>query len=287
MDPLRSALPSDAEAASALVQRSFAAHVAAHWSPSARAHFHAESSAGTLRAALQAPAVALLWEGGHGPLGFLLMRRPGVLDMLFVDSAAQHQGIARALWTAARGMLEARHAEQRTVELNAAPDAVPAYRRLGFAPLSSVFDRDGARAVRMACWLPARALHAEPQTPERVVRRYWDLMATNDFGAVAAVLASDFTLDWPQSGERIRGAERYARMNTEYPAHGPWRFTLNRLLAQGDEVFTEVDVDDGTQHGRALSCFTLAGGRIRRIVEYWPDPFPAPAHRAHLVERIG
>ena len=98
--------------------------------------------------------------------------------------------------------------------------------------------------------------------PEALVRRYWALMASNDFESVSAVLAPDFVLDWPQSGERIHGPARYAQMNAEYPAHGPWRFAINRLVAQGDAVFTEVDVTDGQQRGRALSCFTIAQGRI-------------------------
>ena len=54
-----------------------------------------------------------------------------------------------------------------------------------------------------------------------VVSEFWRLMATNDFASVAAVLAPEFTLEWPQSKERIRGAEAFARMNSEYPANGP------------------------------------------------------------------
>jgi len=30
--------------------------------------------------------------------------------------------------------------------------------------------------------------------------------------------------------------------------------------------------------------FVLESGRVRRIVEFWPEPYPAPANRAHLVE---
>ena len=45
--------------------------------------------------------------------------------------------------------------------LNATPYAIPFYKSVGFAPISSEFERDGQRAVRMACWLPARALGAE------------------------------------------------------------------------------------------------------------------------------
>ena len=45
-------------------------------------------------------------------------------------------------------------------------------------------------------------------TAVEVVREVWRLMASNDFGSVAAVLAPEFVLEWPQSGERIRGAEQ-------------------------------------------------------------------------------
>jgi hypothetical protein len=122
--------------------------------------------------------------------------------------------------------------------------------------------------------------------PCDVAREFWRLMGTNDFESVAAVLASDFVLEWPQSRERIRGAERFARMNREYPAHGPWRFTVHRVVGNDAEAVSDVAVTDGTQHGRAISFFTVAHGRITRIVEFWPEPFAAPADRAHLVERI-
>ena len=117
-----------------------------------------------------------------------------------------------------------------------------------------------------------------------VVRAYWRLMASNDFGSVAAVLAPEFVLEWPQSGERIRGAEQFARMNEEYIAHGPWRFTIRRIVGDASDVVSDVEITDGVQHARAISFFAVAGGKIARLVEYWPEPYPAPQNRAHLVE---
>jgi ketosteroid isomerase-like protein len=118
------------------------------------------------------------------------------------------------------------------------------------------------------------------------VRRFWERMASNDFDSVGAVLADDFVLDWPQSGERLRGRSNFARMNAEYPAHGRWAFTVHRLFGQGGEVVSDVGVTDGVQVARAISFFEVVEGRIARIVEFWPDPFEAPANRAHLVEPI-
>jgi ketosteroid isomerase-like protein len=117
-----------------------------------------------------------------------------------------------------------------------------------------------------------------------VVREFWRLMASNDFRSVAAVLAPEFVLEWPQSGERIRGAERFARMNEEYVAHGPWRFTIRRIVGDASEAASDVEITDGVQHARAISFFSVEGGKIARLVEYWPEPYPAPQNRAHIVE---
>ncbi len=122
--------------------------------------------------------------------------------------------------------------------------------------------------------------------PTSVVREFWRLMASNDFDSVAAVLADDFVLEWPQSRERIRGAANFARMNHGYPSHGPWRFTVHRIVGDDGEAVSDVTVTDGTQTARAISFFTIADGKIVRLVEFWPEPYAAPANRAHLAERM-
>lgn len=124
------------------------------------------------------------------------------------------------------------------------------------------------------------------QDPLDTVREFWRLMASNNFSSVAAVLAPDFILEWPQSRERVRGAERFARLNQEYPAHGPWQFEIRRLIGSGTGVVSEVAITDGVQSATAISFFTVREGRICHLLEYWPDPYPAPANRAHLVEHM-
>ena len=119
-----------------------------------------------------------------------------------------------------------------------------------------------------------------------IVRQFWTLMQTNDFAAVASVLAPDFVLEWPQTKERIRGADRFVRMNSEYPAHGRWQFTIHRIVGDGRDAVSDVAITDGVQQARAISFFETADGRVRRIVEYWPEPYEPPANRAHLAERM-
>lgn len=121
---------------------------------------------------------------------------------------------------------------------------------------------------------------------EAVVREFWRLMATNDFHSVKGVLAEELVVEWPQSKERIRGPKNFARMNAEYPANGKWRFSINELVVGQERVVTQVSVTDGVQSAEPVSFFTVADGKIVRIVEYWPEPFSPAENRRHLVEPV-
>lgn len=123
-------------------------------------------------------------------------------------------------------------------------------------------------------------------TAVEVAREFWRLMETNDFHSVAAVLAPQFVLEWPQSKERIRGAEHFARLNHEYPAQGRWQFTINRLVGGESEAVSDVTVTDGVQTARAISFFAIVQGKVTRLVEFWPEPYAAPTNRAHFVEAM-
>ena len=119
------------------------------------------------------------------------------------------------------------------------------------------------------------------------VHQFWRLMASNDFQSVTEVLSPQFVLEWPQSSEIIRGPERFALMNSEYPSHGTWSFTIHRMVAAEREVVTDVTVTDGVLSARAISFFTVDRGLITRLREFWPEPYDPPANRAHLVEPLG
>src|SRR5690242_10554088 len=123
-------------------------------------------------------------------------------------------------------------------------------------------------------------------TAVEIAYEFWRRMAANDFNSVSVVLAPEFVLEWPQSKERIRGAENFARTNHECPAHGPWHFTINRVVGTELVAVSDVTVTDGVQTGRAISFFEVAEGKVVRIVEFWPEPYLAPANRAHLVEAM-
>lgn len=158
---IRAAHADDAVPVSALVRASFDAHVAPHWGKVARATFHAENTAAKLAGRLDTATFAAVCEergDGGAIVGLILLPRPNLVQLCFVAPTQLRRRIGSDLWEAARAHLEATLPEVRTVELNAAPSAVPAYRAMGFYPISRPFDRDGWVATRMACWLPGRYL---------------------------------------------------------------------------------------------------------------------------------
>lgn len=121
-----------------------------------------------------------------------------------------------------------------------------------------------------------------------LVARFWAAMAANDFRAAGGYLHDDFLLDWPQSGERVRGRAHFVAVNEGYPAAGRWRIVLRRIVADADAptVVTEVTVSDGVRHDRAITFSEIRDGRIVCQTEYWPDVMVAAAWRAPWVERI-
>jgi ketosteroid isomerase-like protein len=118
----------------------------------------------------------------------------------------------------------------------------------------------------------------------RAVEQLIDGLNRGDVSVMDEVFHDDAIMEWPQSRERIRGAERrravYGRFET-LPTIAP-----RRLLVEGDLCVAEARLDyDGTAYD-CVFIFELRDGRIAKETAYWSQPFEAPAWRADLVERI-
>lgn len=119
---------------------------------------------------------------------------------------------------------------------------------------------------------------------DKVVEAYWAAANARDWAGFGALLAPDVVYELPQTGERIRGRERYVQFNAEYP--GDWAVTPVRIVGTGSHgaSWTRFVVDGGEQTG--LCFFDLdEAGLIARISDFWPTPYEPPPGREHLVER--
>lgn len=113
--------------------------------------------------------------------------------------------------------------------------------------------------------------------PSDVVISFWQCMDSNDFFAAANWLSPDFECAWPQSGEVIHGGTNYAMINIHYPSFSPWRFRIEQLVVDGNEVVSDVLISDGIQQARAITISTVREGLISSQTEFWPESqSPAP-----------
>jgi limonene-1,2-epoxide hydrolase len=124
------------------------------------------------------------------------------------------------------------------------------------------------------------------QENKQVVEGFWAAMQGNDFKAAGEFLHDEYVLEWPQSRERIRGRSNFVAVNEHYPAHGRWEFTIQHILADGNQVVSDVSVTDGVFTGRAITFSTVRAGKILHQTEFWPDPFEPAPWRAEWVEKL-
>ncbi len=120
---------------------------------------------------------------------------------------------------------------------------------------------------------------------KQIIENFWATMATNDFHAAAQLLHEEYRLEWPQSGEVIRGRKNFALINSNFPAEGKWQFKINDIVVENDVVVTDVSVSDGKRQDRAITFSSIRDGKIWKQVEFWPEPFEAPDWRAQWVQR--
>lgn len=115
-----------------------------------------------------------------------------------------------------------------------------------------------------------------------------DLVATLNAGVVAgmdALFHDDAVMEWPQSGERIVGADNRRAVYGSFPRLPA--ISPRRLVGDGDLWVLQADLDygDGDPY-QTVFVFEMRDGRIAKETAYWTKPFPAPDWRAQWVERM-
>lgn len=92
-------------------------------------------------------------------------------------------------------------------------------------------------------------------------------------------------LDYPQSGERIRGRRNIQESRFAQPNRK--RFTVRRIIGGGDLWVSEFVLSYDGVPSYVVSIMEFRDGLVAHETQYFGDRFdPAPS-RAHLVERPG
>ncbi len=125
----------------------------------------------------------------------------------------------------------------------------------------------------------------DDQTVRAALKRHWEASDASDFEAEHDIYHEDAVLDYPQSGERIRGRRNIQESRTVQP--NKKRFAVRRITGSGDLWVTEfMPTYDGIP-SYMVSIMEFREGWVIHETQYFADRFdPAPS-RAHLVERAG
>ncbi|HEX3265152.1 MAG TPA: nuclear transport factor 2 family protein [Candidatus Limnocylindrales bacterium] len=140
-------------------------------------------------------------------------------------------------------------------------------------------------------------------TNEECVRRYASASAAHDLSALPALRHPEWSVYWPQSGERVETSQAFAEIIANYPGGAPatevtrivgaedqWVVTAAntamRVAGSGDFWWSEwkLTYPDGAVY-LVVDLLELRGGLVLRETVYWAAPFEAPSWRAPWVDR--
>ncbi|MFT4119939.1 nuclear transport factor 2 family protein [Bradyrhizobium sp.] len=125
----------------------------------------------------------------------------------------------------------------------------------------------------------------DDQAKLAALQRHWNASDANDFEAEHDIYCEDAVLDYPQSGERIRGRRNI--QESRYVQPNKKRFTVRRIIGRGDLWVSEFVLTYDGVPSYVVSIMEFREGSVSHETQYFADRFdPAPS-RAHLVERMG
>ena len=125
-----------------------------------------------------------------------------------------------------------------------------------------------------------------PETARtNAVRRLLAGINAKDVSVMDELFADDAVMHWPQSGERVVGAENRRSVYGAFPSLPA--VTPRRILERGDLVVLEATFDYGggpESVFEGVLLFEFSGSLITRETAYWAAPFAPAEWRAAWVE---
>ena len=117
--------------------------------------------------------------------------------------------------------------------------------------------------------------------------RYWEATMAHDLERVHEFYHDDVVVEFPQSGERIRGKQNIYELRAHYPAKVTYK--MLRVSGDGNLWTTEVIVTYDNDKGRpvyGVAIMEFRNDKIAHETLYFGDPFEPPKWRSQWVERI-
>ena len=113
---------------------------------------------------------------------------------------------------------------------------------------------------------------------------HWAASDSNDLEAEHVIYGEDAVLEYPQSGERIRGRRNIQSSRDAQPSRKHCR--VRRVIGAGDLWITEYVLTYDGLPSYTVSIMEFLDGKVIRETQYFGDPFEPGPSRAQWVERI-
>lgn len=117
---------------------------------------------------------------------------------------------------------------------------------------------------------------------EAVIDRLITCINERHIDVMDELFHDDATMDWPQSRERVRGAENRRAIYQSFPQLPT--IVPRRMISSGDLVVAEATLDYGGPTYETVFIFELTDGKIAKETAYWSEAFDPPEWRAAWVE---
>ena len=127
-------------------------------------------------------------------------------------------------------------------------------------------------------------MDARDEAARTTFMRFREASERGDKVALPELVAEDFTMTWPQSGERFRGADNaFAAMEAQELK--PTAAGEQRIRGSGDRWVVMVPLRQGEEVHHYGGLFELRDGLVAATTEYFGAPFAAQPGRAPFAEQ--
>src|ERR1700752_375758 len=120
------------------------------------------------------------------------------------------------------------------------------------------------------------------RTVRVALERHWDASDASNFEVEHEIYREDAVLEYPQSGERIRGRHNIQLSRTHQP--NKKRFAVRRITGRGDLWVTEYILTYDGKPSYSVSIMEFSDGKVARETQYFADPFKLGPARVRLAE---
>ena len=116
------------------------------------------------------------------------------------------------------------------------------------------------------------------------LERHWAASDAGDFEAEHRIYAGRAVLEYPQSGERLRGRQAISAARKAQPDSK--RFAVRRITGAGSLWISELVLRYGERPFHVVSIMEFEGDQVVRETQYFAEPFEPGASRAQWVETM-